>query len=503
MGMNLRPYQQDAVDGLRDAFRQGCRAPVLQLPTGGGKTIIFCHIAKSAALKNNNVLILVHRRELINQTSIALSKLSLEHGIIAPKHKPNQCLIQIASVQTLVRRLETLEFKPALIIIDEAHHAIASTWETILLHFNRSKLLGVTATPERLDGKGLKEHFDKLILGPSVKDLINNFYLSDLKVYTLPYSLSRKIIKVKNNDFDARDSAQHLEDAGTNGDAVTEYTKRCPNKPAIVFCCDIRHAVGMAKRFTLAGYKAASLVSKGVSPEQRKQMIEDLGNGNLDILTSVDIVSEGTDIPIVTAAILLRPTESLTIYLQQVGRVLRKAPGKEFAIIIDCVGNVAAHGMPQQEREWSLEGTNDQARSVFICESCFVAFERASREWPVICPECGHKHWPDEREPKPKPEEILPLIVDLIEVTESNIAITKQSKKQLIAQANTLKDCIEIGKQLGYKPGWAHIIWKEKQTKSIAECAPPASPKKHYKFNMSEIMQKAGIPEPPWSRPHV
>ena len=498
--MNLRPYQQEAVDNLRAAFRSAFKAPVLQLPTGGGKTVIFCHIAQSAAAKGNKVLILVHRRELIIQTSKALARLDLAHGVIAPGHKKNNAAIQVASVQTLVRRLQLIDFKPALIIIDEAHHAVASTWDKILLHFNNAKLLGVTATPERLDGKGLEEHFDLLVKGPTVKFLIQNSFLSNLKVYTLPIVLSRSLIKIKNKDFDPEESAQSLEDAGINGDAITEYTKRCPNKPAIVFCCNIRHAEQMADRFIKAGYKAAALVSKGVGPKERAQMIKDLGDGNLDVITSIDIISEGTDIPIVTTAILLRPTESLTIYLQQVGRVLRTAPDKEFAFIIDCVGNVQKHGMPQQDRDWSLEGTpkKDKSPSVFICKSCYAAFERESREWPVICPYCGHEHWPDE---KPEGERGLVLHVDLVEVEENENVVTRQDRKKLMAKANCLEDFIEIGKQMGYKPGWAHIAWKERNAKTQqAERELPAKPIKYRKFNMSEIMKEANIPEPPWGR---
>lgn len=496
--MNLRPYQQEAVNNLRAAFRSAFKAPVLQLPTGGGKTIIFCHIAQSAAAKGNNVLILVHRRELIIQTSKALARLDLAHGVIAPGYKKSNASIQVASVQTLVRRLATIDFYPSLIIIDEAHHAVASTWDKILLHYNKAKLLGVTATPERLDGKGLGEHFDLLVKGPTVKFLIENSFLSNLKVYTLPFALSRSLIKIKNKDFDPEESAQSLEDAGINGDAITEYTSRCPNKPAIVFCCNIRHAEQMADRFIKAGYKAAALVSKGVGPLERAQMIEDLGNGNLDVITSIDIISEGTDIPIVTAAILLRPTESLTIYLQQVGRVLRPAPDKDFAFIIDCVGNVQRHGMPQQDREWSLEGTlkKDKSPSVFICQSCYAAFERESPKWPVICPYCGHEHWPEEK-PEGKPGVVLN--VDLVEVEENENIITPHDRRKLIAKATCLEDFIEIGKLMGYKPGWAYIAFNERRAKvSQAKWKPPAKPIKYRDFNMSEIMSQAGIPEPPW-----
>ena len=165
--MELRKYQVKAIKRAANSLRNGNKAPLLTLPTGAGKTVIFSEIAKRAVQKNNNVLILVHRRELIKQASKKLADIKVPHGIIAAGFKPSSHPIQVASVQTIVRRLNKINYKPALIIIDEAHHSVAGSWKKVLDHFPNAKRIGVTATPCRLSGEGLREMFDDLIIGPN------------------------------------------------------------------------------------------------------------------------------------------------------------------------------------------------------------------------------------------------------------------------------------------------------------------------------------------------
>ena len=184
--MEQRKYQTEAIQNCRNSFGQGTKAALLVMPTGAGKTVVFSQITQSALDKNNNVLILVHRRELIKQASEKLAAINVDHGIIAAKFKPKDSPTQIASVQTLVRRLDTTKFKPSLIIIDEAHHAVAGSWSKILNHYPDAIRLGVTATPCRLDGRGLKEFFDDLILGPTIPELVEQGYLSPHRVFAAP-----------------------------------------------------------------------------------------------------------------------------------------------------------------------------------------------------------------------------------------------------------------------------------------------------------------------------
>ena len=188
--MEQRIYQKEAIQNCRNAFGINKKSVLLVMPTGAGKTVVFSQIAKNAVEKNNNVLILVHRRELVTQASKKLAAINVDHGIIAAKFKPTDAPIQIASVQTLVRRLSTTKFTPSLIIIDEAHHAVAGSWEKILNHYPKAIRLGVTATPCRLDGRGLKEFFDDLILGPTIPELVEQGYLSPHRVFAAPKPVS-------------------------------------------------------------------------------------------------------------------------------------------------------------------------------------------------------------------------------------------------------------------------------------------------------------------------
>jgi superfamily II DNA or RNA helicase len=453
MKLTLRDYQQQAVEDVRNAYRSCKDAPVLALPTGGGKTVIFSYITESATARGNNTLILVHRRELISQTSETLTALGVDHGVIAANWPKTNAPVQVASVQTLVRRLEKCDFDPDLIIIDEAHHAVAGTWAQILSHFSDAKLLGVTATPMRLDGKGLKDFFDELVIGPSVAELTQRGFLAPAQCFSIPQRLDRKRLRKSRGDFVGEDVVQTLEDLKINGNAVNEYKKHCPGKPAIVFCMTKKHAEMMAKKFSNAGFRSEFLHSD-VDPTTRKELIENLGNGKLDILTSVNVISEGTDIPVVTAAILLRPTESEAMYLQQVGRVLRPAKGKDRAIIIDCVGNVHRFGLPTDERNYTLEGKEkaEEAPPLKTCPDCYAIVPINTEQ----CPECGHVF---AAKPKPAPKEILE--VELVEVGKK---YTQWERKTLINCARTLGDFYSVAKRLGYKPGWAWMMWQDFQS---------------------------------------
>lgn len=481
MSLTLRDYQHRAIQDLRSAYRSGTQAVLLVLPTGGGKTVIFSYITTSAVARGGRVLILVHRRELIHQTSAQLTSLGVEHGIISNGFPTNDALVQVASVQTIVRRLHKINWQPTLIIIDEAHHAVAGSWKQILDHFYGANLLGVTATPMRLDGRGLGDWFQHMVLGPSVASLIEMQHLAPVRCYTIPKKLDWKEIRKSGGDFVGTAAADLLEEGEFNGDAVKEYKKHCPGKPAIVFCCTIAHSELVAQLFREAGFRAAHL-SANTDPVLRKQLIDDLGNGNIDVLTNCMVVSEGTDIPVVTAAILLRPTTSTALYLQQVGRALRPAPGKDKAIIIDCVGNILRHGLPDMDREYSLEDKpkSEAAPPVKECPVCFAALPITT----TICPSCGHVFTPSA----PKQAE-RPISVDLVEISKSRAA-DNRDKRRRIALARTREELEALAKEFGYKPGWVHIILKQREPKRRPTTI-------RQPINWTEVLSNSNIPEPP------
>lgn len=448
--MNLRTYQEQAIEDLRNAMRQGAKTPLLCLPTGGGKTCILATIAAQAAARGRHVLILVHRRELIQQTASKLAWAGLEHGVIAAGHPATDHAVQVASVQTIVRRLENVKSAPDLIIIDEAHHAAAGSWRKILEHWPDAYRLGVTATPCRLQGRGLAEAFDQLVLGPSVADLTFWGFLSPARIYAPPIVADLSAVRRRAGDYANDQAAAAMDRPTVTGDAIAHYQRLASGQQAIAFCCNVAHAVSVCDAFKTAGISAALLLG---GTQNRDQVVADYAAGITRVLVTVDVVSEGFDVPAASCAILLRPTQSLGLYLQQVGRVLRPAPGKDAAIILDHVGNVPRHGFPDDPREWSLAegivrgGRGTASPSVRTCPECFAAFKPQP-----ICPVCGAQCAPI------KSRKIQQLAGELQELRRHEIR--QQRRDQ--GKARTLQDLIHLGQARGMKNpvGWAkHVYW--------------------------------------------
>ncbi len=451
--MNLRAYQQRAIADTRAAINAGSRAPLLVLPTGGGKTIIFSAIAQSAAAKGNRVLILVHRRELIHQASSKLQWIGLDHGIIAAGVPASDAQVQIASVQTLARRLTRMDWQPGLIIIDEAHHATAGQWARILDHWPNAYRLGVTATPCRLDGCGLRNAFNAMVLGPSVADLISAGYLSPARIYAPPVVADLQSIRSRGGDYANDQAAAAMDRPTVTGDAIAHYQRLAAGQQAIAFCCNVAHAVSVCDAFKTAGIGAELLL--GNTPD-REQVVADFASHRIRVLVTVDVVSEGFDVPAASCAILLRPTQSLGLYLQQVGRVLRPAPGKEHAVILDHVGNVTRHGFPDDPRDWSLDdrmrrSKGTPAPSVRTCPECFAAFKPAP-----ICPVCGAGCVPI------RSRVIREMAGELRELKREEVRQRTDERRQ----ARTLQQLIAVGQARGMKNpvGWArHVFYARQQ----------------------------------------
>jgi len=450
--MQLRGYQERAIDDLRNAMQQGARAPLLCLPTGGGKTCILATIAAQAAAKGRQVLILVHRRELIHQTASKLAWAGLEHGVIAAGHPETDHSVRVASVQTLARRLSRMSWRPSLVIVDEAHHAAAGSWRKILEHWPYAYRLGVTATPCRLDGRGLAEAFDQLVLGPSVADLIAAGFLSPARIYAPPMVADLSAVRRRAGDYANDQAAAAMDRPTVTGDAIQHYQRLAAGQQAIAFCCNVAHAVSVCDAFKTAGIGAALLL--GNTPD-RDQVVADYAAARVRVLVTVDVVSEGFDVPAASCAILLRPTQSLGLYLQQVGRVLRPAPGKPHALILDHVGNVPRHGFPDDPREWSLaEGvvkrSSTAAPSVRTCPECYAAFKPAP-----ICPVCGAQCAPIR---STKIRQIMGELKELRrESVQQRIAERDRAKRERQA-ARTLPQLLALAKERGYSPGWAYRI---------------------------------------------
>ena len=464
---NLRDYQHDGVDRIRNAYLRGSRSPLLVLPTGAGKTVLFNYIAANAAARGKRVWILVHRIELIRQTSKKLHEAGVMHGIINPKYKPNHIhKIQVASVQSLVKRVHSIPYKPDLIIVDEAHHANAGTWAKIIESNPQALLLGVTATPCRTDESGLGVasggFFDTMIIGPQIYELIRAGYLSQPVVYAPGKAIDLSGIRTRGGDFATNELASVLDKPTITGDAVKHYGRLCPGEPAIVFCASVLHAQHVAQQFRDAGFNFYH-VDGGMDDQERIRLIEGLGNGTVQGLTSCELISEGTDIPAVSCAILLRPTQSLGLYLQQVGRALRPAPGKTQAIILDHVGNVIRHGLPDEHRDWSLDAEARKKRAkkddepkirTRQCPSCYAVHEPKP-----VCPVCGHVYVSEGRE-------LDHVDGELRQITDADRDQIRRQRYSEQRAARSLEDLIELGKRKGYKPGWAHAVYNARQKKN-------------------------------------
>lgn len=397
------------------------------------------------------VLIVTHRQEILDQISRTLTAWEVPHGVLtAGRRIPGGYQVLVASIATLVRQIEGSP-EPDLIIIDEAHHSCAGTWVKLFAGYPKSRVLGVTATPERLDGRGLGDFFDDMVLGPSVSWLIQNGYLARPRYFSPMHLMDTTGIRMKGGDFDKKQVAEVVDKPTITGDAVEHYRRICPGVRAIVFAISIEHATHVRDQFWGAGIPSA-VIDGTMGGEQRRKILDDFDSGRVRVLTSCELVSEGFDLPAVGAAILLRPTASLALHLQQIGRSLRPADGKSCAYILDHVGNCVRLGLAEETREWSLDGHSAKKRTRIAlldtrqCPNCFAIFCGAK------CPQCG-----EVRESKAR--EIAQEEGRLIEL-DAKEALQKRLRKVEEKKAKTLEDFQAIGRARGYKPQWAFWRWK-------------------------------------------
>jgi superfamily II DNA or RNA helicase len=464
--LKLRDYQENAVQDIRNSYIAGKRAPLLVLPTGGGKTVVFSYIGATTAARQKRVIVLVHRVELLRQTSAKLLEAGVSHGLVNPLFTPSyRESVQVASVQSLVRRLQLVD-APDLIIIDEAHHATAGTWRKIIEAFPRARLLGVTATPIRSDGDGLGVEsgglFDDLIIGPQVAELIERGYLVKPIIFAPTERIDLRGVRTVRGDYDQQELEQRVDKPQITGHAVEHYRRFCDGAPAVAFCISVAHAQHVADEFRAAGYRSAA-VDGSMEDGERKRILTGLGTGEIQVVTSCDLISEGTDIPAIACAILLRPTQSLGLYLQQVGRALRPCEGKDRAIILDHVGNVLMHGLPDEPREWSLDGEEKKTRKkneekkvrVKQCERCFVVHEPAP-----VCPNCGFIY-------ESKSRSVETVEGELKEITPEQRAALRKQQRSEVGRAKTLEELERVERQRGYKPGWAKHVWGARNKKAV------------------------------------
>lgn len=472
--IKLRDYQETAVQEVRLAFRAKQEPVLFVLPTGGGKTYTFSYIADSAARLGRVVIIIVHRKELLLQASQSLSNLGIDHGLISPDFTPNiHAMVQVASVDTLILRLKIERVaavlrRCGLVIFDEAHHVVASNkWGRCYEALGQPPMLGVTATPVRTDGKGLGEHagglFKKMVLGPSVSALIERAMLIAPQVYTSLDLPDLSDIKPNRDGTDnLKAISERVDKPKITGSAVEHYRELCSGRRAIVFCSSIEHAKHVRDEFNAAGFRFELLVgAPEMSDSERTDVNKRLRRGEIHGACTVDLVSEGYDLPDLEVCIMLRPTASEALFIQQVGRVMRPSEGKTTCWLLDHVGNVGAmidgafkrkHGLPTEEREWTLDGrkkkgkakkAEDDTIKLKQCPKCYIVHEPTPK-----CPSCGHEYQVASRQ-------VEQVDGQLQQITPAMAEALKAQRKKELSKAKTEEELKAYAAKHGYSEGWA------------------------------------------------
>ena len=360
--LRLRPYQEDLVSNARRAISSGKHAVCCVLGCGGGKSVIQGTIAAMATNRKNNVLFLVHRKELCQQITGTFSACGVDFS---------RCSVMM--VQTASRRLGKL-LKPNLIIVDECHHILSNSYLKVLQYFPMAPVLGFTATPQRMNEGGLGAVFNEIIQSVSTKWLIENHYLAPYKYYGVQLADASKL-HTKHGDYDKTEVEELMNQSAIFGSAVENWLKIAKDKKTIIYCSSIETSRNTVKAFQDVGIAAAHLDGTTAKAE-RERVVSEFRLGKIKVLSNVDLFGEGFDVPDCEAVVLLRPTKSLTLHVQQSMRSMRYDPKNpdKVAIILDHVGNFTRHGLPDDEREWTLEAKAKKKQNKIMVKQCPVCY---------------------------------------------------------------------------------------------------------------------------------
>lgn len=420
--MELRPYQQDIITNLNKVFIEGFKSPVVVLPCGGGKSVVCANIAKTATSEGKNVLFLVHRIELIEQIQGTFTN----YGVDLTK-----CDIK------MVQSSKELKKDYDLIITDESHHCNCRTYQNVYKKQPNALRVNVTATPCRTDGRGLGETCDYMMETVSVKWLIENKFLAPFEYYTPKIVDITNLQKVRGEYID---QTMLFDKPKVYGDIFKHYKV---GKKAICYCASVKHSIKMSEEFNKRGIPAKH-IDGALNKAERKQIIEDFRSGKVMVLCNYGLIAEGFDVPDCDMVLLVRKTASLNLFIQMTMRCMRYKQEKT-AIILDFCGNCYEHGLPDDERKWSLDKksrvkTNSSSEPEIIARTCNYCFKTYSGQ-ARICPFCGFDNGKTKREIEQEQK---------IELER----ITRLEKEEKIAErkkAQTFEELVALGKERGYK----------------------------------------------------
>lgn len=426
----LRDYQQDLYDKAVSSFKQGYRRPLVVAPCGAGKSYLFAEMARRT---QGEVLVLVHRNELKQQHYGLLATLGIENT-------------RVETYQTEHRRLGCYP-KPRLLIVDEAHLSRSNTWQKIIEYYD-TFTVGFTATPVRLDGRPLGDIFDTLITGVDTRWLIDNHRLAPYEYYA-PSTVDTSGVRTVAGDYVVSDLERLMNERAIYGNVIKSYQDIAPEERCICYCVSVQHASKTADAFNNAGIRAAVL-SADTPAKRRREIMGDFRDGKITVLCNCTLLSEGISIDEISCVIMLRPTESVALGIQQMMRSMRYLPGKT-AKIIDCVGNYTRIGLPDDEREWSLSEPvpkrrqTDENGNFYIrcCPECYMTFATAP-----VCPFCGSEYPLHPREIQARED------IELQRITAeeaARVAEAKKKSRQEQGRADSFEELVKLGKQRGYK----------------------------------------------------
>lgn len=471
MSIDERPYQQKLRFDARAAMKDH-RSLLIQLPTGGGKTVVGTKIIQGVVQKQRTAAFIVHRVELVKQTLRTFQDAGIPCGVIAAGYTENFFRpIQVCSIDTLRARIKKGHRLPVfdLLMVDECHHMAAKSWAEVLSNWPDAWKIGLSATPERADGRGLKDHFSHMINGPTTAWLIASGFLAPYKAFA-PSTPDMSGVKTSMGDYSKEQSAAIMQKAFLTGNVVEHYKRLAGGQRAIMFCVSIENSKMAVRQFNLSGVPAAHLDGE-TDPKEREKTIQAFERGDILVLSNVGLFSEGFDVPAAVALIDLNPTQSLARHLQKIGRVLRFVPGKT-AVIIDHAGNLtrAGLGFPDDTRTWSLDGLAERKKrgetaaavSIKQCPECYRVHRMAPK-----CPDCNHVYKVISRPIEHRGGELR-------QVTPAMVREQKEREKQTriaeMRSARTIEELVAVGKKRGQQNpyGWARHVMQGRRQKGWA-----------------------------------
>lgn len=463
--IEIRPYQLEVIEQFERTVAAGKRRVILVAPTGSGKTVIAAEIIRRAVAAGKRVLFIAHRRELIVQAGERLWAHGIDSGTIQAGFPPRPGEpVQVASIQTLwARAIRTAKIPlpmADIVIVDEAHHQRATTYERIVGSYPTATILGLTATPCRGDGRGLGNAFDELIECPQVPALIKLGHLVGTRVFA-PSTPDLKGVKTVMGDYQERALSRRVNTDDLVGDVVTHWHRLAERRRTVAFAVDVAHSVHIRNEFIHSGVRAAH-IDGGTPKDERDRILAQLKSGEVELVSNCMVLTEGWDSPDVACCILARPTKNMGLFRQMIGRVLRPAAGKTDALILDHSGAVFEHGFVEDEVRWELAedrqaenttkfsgaGNVGKGRQLTSCPKC-----AAVRLEGDGCSVCG---WM----PAPKPAPVWFKDGDLGEVRGDRTVLSGRSSPE--EKLHWRRELTWIAKERGWKDGWVAHKFKER-----------------------------------------